>query len=97
MIEPQPHEIHQVEISKEARKQTNFLGTVKIKPGHKFWKYDGVKITEVTDEDYEDVVTDLSGNPKQKLIVEDGCIYTSALNKKNAVKRWYKEGFLSLE
>lgn len=69
-------------------KKQNFHGTFKGERGHTLFKYDpATKIMEPAK--YELMPADFK-NPKKvkkKVIMEPGCNYVSALNKKNAAKK----------
>lgn len=62
-------------------------------PGHTLFKFaPSGKLSEVTEEDYEQTDYDLSGGNSRKLVQEKGCLYLSALNIKNATRKLRKMG-----
>lgn len=72
----------------QVAKRQEFRGSYKPKPGHKFFKYDHAA-KELTEAQYELLPADFR-NPKKirkKVVMEEGCSYISALNKKNALKK----------
>ena len=81
---------------KEEEKQEKYLGSMKPHKGHKTFKYD-TKTGELTEAKFEEDIAsfvkkdkkDLSPR-RRRIIAEKECIYVSALNIKNAVKRLAK-------
>jgi hypothetical protein len=90
-------EIHQ-ETNKQQIKEQKFLGRLNPKRGHTLWKINIVSMDiEKAIFDTDTIVLDsLDGAEnqlkKRKLIVEDGYFYISALNKKNAIKKYIENG-----
>ena len=69
-------------------KKEKFHGTFKAQRGHTLFKYDPIE-NELTEADYELLPADFM-NPKKvkkKVVMQVGCHYISALNKKNAAKK----------
>ena len=88
-------EIHQ-EANKQHEKQQKFLGSIKPKKGHTLFKID-VNSWNIDKAKFETdtIVWDGVGDAKnqlkkRKLIVEDGYFYISALNKDNAMKKYFQ-------
>lgn len=74
--------------SKKDLKKTTFVGSRVINPGHKIYEYDFVndKLEEAT------FVKSKLG--KRKAIkMNEHCIYVSALNRKNAVKKLNQKNY----
>jgi hypothetical protein len=72
----------------QAAKREEFRGSFKPKPGHKLFKYNHLT-KEIDEAKYELLPADFK-NPKKvkkKVVMEEGCSYISALNKKNALKK----------
>lgn len=94
MKELQEKKIDKIENIKQViiEKKTVFLGTLKPKKGHRLFEfnYNLKTITEaVFDETpplkFEDAKLGVKSSSK-KITKKEGCIYISALNKKNVIK-----------
>ena len=64
---------------------------IQIQPGHRLWKWENGEVTAVDSSDYVESATDDEGNTVRKLMVRDGVMYVSALNQKNAERKFRKE------
>lgn len=75
------------EVKAEAKK----IGSIQPYPGHTTFKMDlshpALLVSEVTAEDME-TTHHFNGGTKRKIVVKEGFLYCSALNKKNAIKRF---------
>jgi hypothetical protein len=68
-----------------------FIGSLNPGDGHIIWKIDTktLFIEPVTDEDYISTIG-FDEKPRRRIMVKSGYLYCSALNKKNAMKRFGK-------
>ena len=80
---------------KEVEKQQKQVGQLKPHKGHTVFEYN-VLTGELVPAVIEDVISvqkhhkDLPPTKHRKIIVKEGCVYVSALNIKNAVKKLAK-------
>jgi Holliday junction resolvase len=75
---------------KQQKKESTFLGSIKIRKGHFLFKIkDGIAI-KIEESDYRLSEIDLNGKKKKELIISKDFVYISALNKKNALKKFFK-------
>jgi hypothetical protein len=74
---------------KEARKEVKFLGTIRPHKGQSMWQLN-LSSGEVSLAVYKEVSVDTKGNVRKKLITEKGFMYCTALNKRNAYKKFGK-------
>jgi uncharacterized protein YnzC (UPF0291/DUF896 family) len=91
-IENLTEEIREVQ---EERKQT-YIGSLKPHKGHKLYEIDIVlnTINEATFEKTEVVFNTKGSTPSssnKKVVIKENCFYISALNKKNAIKKFGKK------
>lgn len=80
----------------QQQKKLKYQYSSKLKKGHKFFKLN-LKTGEVTEAKVEHfIVSDGKGGTqcKGKIVREKFCEYMPALNKKNAIKRFKKVGWL---
>ena len=80
---------------KQQEKKQVYIGTKVLKRGHLLWEVNSatmetIPVTfEIVAADYVSATKgDTSG--KRKLVTKAGCMYFSALNKKNAQKHFFK-------
>lgn len=71
------------------RKEKKFLGSMKKHPGHKLYQLE-LSNGEITLAQFEQSEYHIGGGTHHKLLFKDGFIYTTALNKKNAEKKFIK-------
>ena len=82
-------------VKEQHLKKTTFGGTLKIQPGHTAFEFD-LAARDISPAEFEEVNIDLAeaekGNlqRRKKLIMRQGCLYCSALNKKSAKKKFMK-------
>jgi|688.fasta_scaffold777471_2 hypothetical protein len=85
-----PQEKETTEIAAfQNEKQKQLIGSLRIKRGHSLFKIDlscGV-VSLVDDNEFKSFYT-IGGSKKRELIVKEGFWYDSALNKKNAIKKF---------
>jgi hypothetical protein len=76
---------------KEVEKKLTHTGRVLQKRGHTLFQFN-IKTRELTIAMFESAIhfDDTKKIPK-KVIVQDDCLYVSALNKKNAFKKLFKK------
>jgi hypothetical protein len=81
------------EIVKPIKKELKLIGTLRPQKGHKCFEINTItnEISEATF--FEDYVSMFSSSyeRKKKLKVKEDCVYITALNQKNALKK-YKNG-----
>ena len=91
MKELEQYEKVSEEIVIPIKKETKLLGTIKPHRGHKCFEINTLT-GEVTDAAYTEesitIMTSSKYTPKRKINVKENCIYITALNKKNAIKRF---------
>lgn len=82
----------QIEVSVKQKKQVEHQLIGKIIPfeGHKIWEINN-ETMEVKEAKFANVTYHLFGENKKEIITKQGFTYVSALNKKNALKK-YKQG-----
>lgn len=90
MLDLVPKDKIESEIQDEQRKQLNFIGRMRPYRGHKLWKMIDGNITEVQDDEYESYFDIARNSRVKKIIVQPGAYYASALNLKNAKKKFRK-------
>lgn len=80
-----------VGFEKQEEKKNKLIGTLLPGDGHTVWKIDinTLVLEPITD---DDLIKDIGFNEavKKRLLVKDGYLYCSALNKQNAIKRFGK-------
>jgi hypothetical protein len=82
------------EVQAPIKKELKLLGTLKPHPGHTCFQLD-IKTGEITIAKFAQTSIDYTQSDKnspvrRKLITQDGCLYVTALNIKNAKKRFEK-------
>ena len=90
MKELEQYEKVSEEIVIPVKKQNELLGTIKPHRGHKCFEINTLT-GEINDaEFFEDIVSIFSSSyeRRKKINVKENCIYITALNKKNAIKRF---------
>lgn len=80
------------EIVVPIKKELKLIGTLKPQKGHKCFEINTITNEISEAEFYEDYVSMFSSSyeRKKKLKVKENCIYITALNKKNAMKKFKK-------
>lgn len=77
----------------EAQKKSNYLGSIRPHRGHKCFELN-IKTGDVNEASYEQIkakyTTAKSIGIVRKIIVKEDCLYISALNKKNAIRKLMK-------
>lgn len=80
----------EIKIEKPIKKETKLIATLKPERGHKCYEINTLtnEITEA--EFFDDYVTMFSSSyeRKKKLKIKENCFYITALNKKNAFKKY---------
>lgn len=76
--------------TKEVREKGRYIASMRPKKGQSIFKYFDKKISIIGENDYEKTSVNLDGKAQKKLIMEKGALYTVALNKKNASKKFLK-------
>jgi hypothetical protein len=80
---------------KPIKKASLLLGTIYPKKGHKCFEINDIthEIYEVVYEEVTIDITSISGEKykRKKLLTKDNCTYITALNKKNAIKKYFKK------
>ena len=80
-----------IEISVKQKKQVEhqLIGKIIPREGHKIWQINDqtleIKVAEFSNTTYY-----LLGENKKQIIIKKGHTYVSALNQKNALKKYYK-------
>lgn len=73
--------------------QSELIGQIRPKPGHKLFKFKDGDLSVVGDDEYS-VITYGNGFTQKRLVVEPGAKYATALNKRNALKRMLRSGLI---
>jgi hypothetical protein len=86
------HDIAPVEKheTNEIREKYRYIASMKLQPGQSLFKYINKKISIIGEDDYEKTTVGLKGKSQKKLIIEKGALYSVALNKKNAAKKFLR-------
>lgn len=71
------------EIVAPIKSEVKYLGSLKPCKGHTCYELD-LKTKIITEAKLESVNADINGKVRSKVIVKDGCLYVTALNKLNA-------------
>lgn len=80
-------------VVREERKTPEAVASINPHPGHTLFKFaPSGRLTEVTEDEYEQTDYNLNGGNSRKLIREKGCLYLSALNIKNATRKLRQMG-----
>jgi hypothetical protein len=79
---------------KEQEKKRKFIGRIKPNKGHKVFEFNTktfeLRVAEVEESDtisLDDSLSTKNGTSKKSIITKDDCVYFSALNRKNALKK----------
>ena len=90
----------EIKASVPIKKENKLIGTLRPKRGHKCFEINNLTL-EINEATYESVtisITSISGEyyNHKKLLVKENCTYITALNKKNAMKKFnlFKFNFL---
>lgn len=75
-----------VDLTEPIKIVPKMIGQTTMKAGHKLWELQ-VETGDITIATYDD---DLAVSGKKKLTIKPNCLYTAALNKKNAFKHFLK-------
>lgn len=83
---------HKTEVSVKQKKQVEheLIGKIIPHEGHKIWQINKQTL-EIEEAKYSNATYVLGGENKKEIITKDGYAYVSALNKKNALKK-YNQG-----
>jgi hypothetical protein len=94
MQELQNYRAEQVQIAgqREVRKEKKYLGTLHPHTGHKIWQIDlsTKEIAEAEFEKEDHILTARGVNSRKRILVKPHHLYCSALNRKNALKKFVK-------
>lgn len=84
------------EVKKQVEKQLKFIGQHRPHSGHKCFeintKTGEINLAEFKEEaiSFEDAKNGIISG-KKKIVMKEDCIYITALNKKNAIKKLFKK------
>src|SRR5690554_6095561 len=92
-------------VNDEKPAELKYVGSLKIKRGHRVFEVNisTLEINEATYDEKTDFVLSndkMKNSKRKKLIINKDCVYVSALNAKNAIKKINKgirEGYYKLE
>lgn len=80
------------EVKKESKEI--YQGSFKLKKGHSVWKYNvETFILDKVEFDSKDIEFQ-TGKKSNKIVTEKNCLYFSALNRKNAIKKIKNAGLI---
>lgn len=85
---------NKVEARKQVKKELKKIGSHRPRRGHTLFKLLNDEVTAVKESDYFFSEYNLQGANKKRLQVEVGASYLSALNKRNAIKKFKKIGLI---
>lgn len=71
------------------QKKTVFVGTIKQQKGHTCFEFN-LTTGAIVPATIQQVNSTINGGVRKKIMVNANCIYTSALNKDNAQKKFFK-------
>lgn len=74
---------------KEVNKEVKFLGKIRPHPGQKLWELN-LKTGWIQEIVVDDVTVNLKGGVSKKFMVKENCMYTVAINIKNANRKFIK-------
>lgn len=77
---------------REMKKEVKLHGTVRPHKGHKLFELN-LKTKEVKEAEFEQLDYDVkqkTSGKRKKVLMKESCIYISALNEKNALKKLFK-------
>lgn len=84
---PRPEAVEIADV-KPVKKELKFLGSLRPHRGHTLYEIDIARET-VTEATFESVTATYTGERVSKrVIAKEGCVYISALNRKNAAKKY---------
>lgn len=72
----------------EQHKQNKFIGRIKVHKGQFLYELDIEK--KMIFRPKTEAVVDIGGNVKNKYVIREGCLYTTAINLKNAERKFLK-------
>jgi hypothetical protein len=83
-------DIHKVRFENLIKKELKLLGSLNPQRGHKCFEVNTITNEVSEAEFFEDYVAMFSSSyeRKKKLRVKENCVYITALNKKNAIKKY---------
>lgn len=92
-IEQLPQDKVQIVNQKEIEKKLIYIGSTRIRKGHTLFEINHKEMTiEKAEYISEGVIgADKKAHKKKKVNVKPNCIYIGALNKDNAVKKFFNE------
>ena len=79
----------EVSIKQQKKAEHKFIGRIVSRDGHKIWKIDKQTL-DVEEAIFSNTTYKMFGENKKEVVVKDGFFYVSALNKKNALKKYNK-------
>ena len=93
MILKQREKEDRVVIQTEEKKSLKKIGTIKPYKGHSIWKWKDGIVSKLTEADFTETIVDFSNNRRVKKVkIQEGAIYVSKLNRRNAEKYFRKRG-----
>jgi hypothetical protein len=80
-----------IELTAEQKKHIELLGSLQLRKGQKLWKvhHQTKEVSEATFH-HQGAVSLFEKQYHRKVLVEEGYWYTSAINKKNALRKFEK-------
>lgn len=99
LIKPKHPDKTKISLETQIKKGAKRIGTLKrIQRGHKIFIWDEGTVNEVRSEDYSEPEIQILSNKKTRRFVKiqtkSNCYYTSALNLKNAIKKFRRLNLL---
>lgn len=90
-IQPKYKDTVEVFAEKEISTSIIYMGSMRPHKGHKVFELD-TKTGEIRLAEFEPIVVHFQqkGTPRRKIIIKKGCQYVSALNYRNAIKKFTK-------
>jgi predicted nuclease with TOPRIM domain len=80
----------EISVKKKQQKEKEFIGTIIPHEGHTIYQINDETL-EIEKAKFSNTTFIFGGENKKEILIMKGCTYVSALNKKNALKK-YKKG-----
>lgn len=80
----------EISVTQKQQKGNKLIGKIVPHNGHKMWEIN-TQTLEVKQVKYSNATYSPYGETKKEIIIKQGCVYISALNEKNALKKYKKK------
>lgn len=79
----------EISVKKKQQKEKEFIGTIIPHEGHTIFQINNETL-EIEEAKFSNTTFVFGGENKKEILIMKGCTYVSALNKKNALKKYNK-------